>query len=128
MLSAVTFLIGRLTSPLWRPMVGRRWLPIWAMVHHRGRRSGRAYATPVQIRTMGPDHFVIAVPWPERSQWFRNVLAAGGCTLTWRGAEHRTDAPTLITASEAAPAYTRLERFLIRLTGLTQFLRLHRAA
>jgi deazaflavin-dependent oxidoreductase (nitroreductase family) len=109
-------------------MVGRRWLPIWAMVHHRGRRSGRAYATPVQIRTMGPDHFVIAVPWPERSQWFRNVLAAGGCTLTWRGAEHRTDAPTLISANEAAPAYTRLERFLIRLTGLSQFLRLHRAA
>ena len=127
MLSALTYRLARLTTVVWRPMVGRRWLPMWAMLHHRGRRSGRLHSTPVQIRTMG-DHFVVAVPWPDRSQWIRNVLAAGGCTLTWRGEKHQTDAPALIGPSEAAPAYNRLERVLIRLFRLRRFVRLHRVA
>jgi hypothetical protein len=56
----------------------------------------------------------------------RNVEAAGGCTLTWRGREIWADRPEQIGPIEAAPAYTRLERFLIRLTRLDHFLRLRR--
>ena len=125
LLSRLTYAVARFTTIFWRPMAGRRGLPMWAILHTRGRRTGRPYSTPVQVRTT-PDHFVIAIPWPERSQWVRNVQAAGGCTLTWRGREHRADAPELIGPSEAAPAYNRLERFLIRLTGLDRFMRLRR--
>jgi hypothetical protein len=75
-LSALTYWLARITTLAWRPMVGRRWLPMWAMLHYRGRRSGRLRSTPVQIRTMGDEYFVVAVPWPERSQWIRNVMSA----------------------------------------------------
>lgn len=126
-LGALTYRLAKVTTPLWRPMVGRRALPQWAMVHYRGRRTGRERTTPVQVRTHG-EFFVIAVPWPSRSQWHRNVLAAGGCVLRWRGSDHRTDAPALITAREAAAAYNAVERFLIRLTRLDVFLRLHRVS
>ena len=126
-LSALTYRVARTTTILWRPMVGRRWLPMWAMLHTRGRRSGRPFSTPVQVRTH--EHwFVIALPWPERSQWVQNVEAAAGCRLTWRGEEHWTDAPERVDRAQAWPAYNRLERLLIRLTGLRHFLRLRRAA
>ena len=127
LLSALPYWAARTSTVLWRPMVGRRWLPMWAMVHTRGRRTGRRYSTPVQVRTHG-QWFVIALPWPERSQWVRNVEAAGGCTLTWRGEEHWVDTPERIGRAEAAPAYNRLEQLLIRLTGLDYFLRLRRVA
>jgi deazaflavin-dependent oxidoreductase (nitroreductase family) len=123
MLSAVTYRLARLSTPLWRPMVGRRALPMWAMLHHVGRRSGRTYSTPVQVREMG-DQLVVAIPWPDRSQWVRNVVAAGGCTVTWKGKDRQTDSPVRIGPAEAAPAYNRVERFLIRRTGLENFLRL----
>ena len=126
LLSTLTYWAARITTILWRPMVGHRWLPMWAMVHSRGRRTGRLYSTPVQVRTQD-EWFVIALPWPKRSQWVHNVEAAGGCWLTWRGEERWADSPERIGPAEAAPAYDRLERLLIRVTGLDHFLRLRRA-
>lgn len=124
--SGLAFRLAKASTVLWRPMVGRRWLPAWAMVHTRARHTGRPYSTPVQVRTHG-DHFVIALPWPDRSEWIRNVEAAGGCTLTWRGEEHRADAPERIGYTQAAPAYSAFERFLIRLFRWPDhYLRLHR--
>ena len=124
--SVLTYWAARTSTALWRPMVGHRWLPMWAMVHTRGRRSGRPYSTPVQLRTH-EQWFVIALPWQKRSQWVHNVEAAGGCRLTWRGEEHLAAAPERIGRAQAAPAYNRLERLLIRLTGLDHFLKLRHA-
>lgn len=123
MLSGLTYRMARLSTPLWRPMVGRRLLPQWAMLHHVGRRSGIRRSTPVQVRHLR-GHLVVAVPWPDRSQWVRNVMASGGCEVTWKGRERRTDSPERIGPEEAAAAYNRVERALIRLTGLRNFVRL----
>lgn len=117
--------LARATTPLWRPMSGRRLLPLWAVVHHRGRRTGREYSTPVQIRTT-PDEFVIALPFGAATQWVRNVQAAGGCTITWRGREHEADAPRIVGRTEAASAYSAWERPLIRIVGIHSFVRLRR--
>ena len=62
-----------------------RYLPGFAVVHHRGRRTGREYRTPVSLFTVG-DRFVIALAYGPRTDWVRNVLAAGGCTIETRGA------------------------------------------
>jgi hypothetical protein len=32
-----------------------------------------------------PDGFVIALTYGPDRDWVRNVLAAGGCTIEWRG-------------------------------------------
>jgi deazaflavin-dependent oxidoreductase (nitroreductase family) len=52
-------------------------LPPWAVVLHRGRRSGRRHRTPVlafiRDRTM-----IIALLYGEESDWLRNLRAAGG--------------------------------------------------
>ena len=50
-----------------------------AVVRHVGRRSGRAYETPV-VEVEHDDSFLIALPYGERTDWLRNVLATGSAT------------------------------------------------
>lgn len=124
-LARVTRRLARATTPLSKPMAGRRFLPLWAVVHHRGRRSGRSYAIPVAVRA-SREAFVIPLPWGDATQWVRNVQAAGGCTVTWRGRDHEADAPEIIGWTEGAPAFHRLHRPLLRIGGVNRFLRLRR--
>ncbi len=60
------------------------YLPGFAIVNHVGRKSGRAYRTPVNVfRTDGG--YIIALTYGSESEWVKNVLAAGSCELQTRG-------------------------------------------
>ena len=61
-----------------------RWLPGFGVVHHVGRRSGRAYRTPVNLFP-SDGGYLIALTYGEHTEWVRNVLAAGGCVVETRG-------------------------------------------
>jgi deazaflavin-dependent oxidoreductase (nitroreductase family) len=54
-------------------------------VHHVGRKSGQPYAIPVNVFRQG-DTWIIALTYGSESDWVKNVLAAGGCTLKTRRA------------------------------------------
>ncbi|MFC7449784.1 nitroreductase family deazaflavin-dependent oxidoreductase [Rhodococcus daqingensis] len=60
------------------------WLPGFAIVLHRGRRSGRLYRTPVNVFRRG-DGYRFALTYGPDSDWVRNVLAAGHVDITTRG-------------------------------------------
>ena len=65
----------RLVNPiqmLWAPR-----LPPWAVIVHRGRRSGAEHRTPVLAWRSGSTLYVVLF-YGSRAQWVRNVLAAGG--------------------------------------------------
>src|SRR5215472_14302219 len=69
------FYVGsRLLNPLAVKLAGSRALPMLAVIQHRGRRSGRAYATPAGARPTS-EGFVIPLTFGERTDWFRNVQA-----------------------------------------------------
>ena len=102
-----------------------RLFPLWAIVHYRGRRTGRELSTPVQVRTT-PSEFLIALPWGSRTQWVRNVQAAGRCTVTWRGTDHPADSPRVLSLDEAT-AFRSWERAALRLVRISEFLSLRRA-
>jgi hypothetical protein len=76
--------IARFTSPVTMPLAGKRWNPIFAVVEHRGRKTGRPYTTPVAARRI-PGGFVIALAFGAQVDWYRNLVAAGGATIRWRG-------------------------------------------
>ena len=116
----------RATDPITRPLAGRRFFKLWAVVHHVGRRSGTHYATPVAIVTT-PDGFVIPLPWGERTQWARNVLEAGGCELRWGGSDYSLVDPQLIDRSEADRFFNRALRIGLSTFGMSVFLRLRKA-
>lgn len=98
--------MARLTAPMVRVMAGRRFFPLYAVVHHTGRRTGRALALPVAL-LVTPEEFVITLPWGPGTNWVRNVLAAGGCRLRWKGADHQVTAPEVIDAARARTYFTR---------------------
>jgi deazaflavin-dependent oxidoreductase (nitroreductase family) len=59
-------------------------VPGMGVVIHRGRKTGRQYRTPVLVFRRG-DRYVIALTYGPETDWVKNVLAAGGCTLETRG-------------------------------------------
>ncbi|BBH67995.1 nitroreductase [Actinoplanes sp. OR16] len=100
------------TTPTVVKLAGRRWSP-WAVVHHRGRKTGRDLAVPVVVMAT-PTEFVINLPWGPTTNWVRNVQAAGACTITWKGADHRATAPRILSEAEARPYYSRLSWTIAR--------------
>jgi deazaflavin-dependent oxidoreductase (nitroreductase family) len=70
-------------NPLMRRIAGR--LPLFGLLTHVGRRSGRAYTIPVNVFRDGEHGYRVALTYGRDAQWARNVLAAGGCTLRTRG-------------------------------------------
>ena len=114
----------RQSGPLFKPLAGRRFVTIWAMISYRGRRTGKEYAAPIAIgRT--PDSFVIPLPFAG-AQWVLNVLAAGECTIRWNGQEwHATD-PQIIDKAEAASAFGPIPRVALRFLPIDRFLRVRR--
>lgn len=95
------------TAPLAKVLAGRAWFPIWGVVHHVGRRSGRRYAVPVAlVPVVRADIVLIGLPWGSGTNWTQNVLAAGQATLTWKGRDWLVDGPRLAGVAEAT-AITR---------------------
>jgi deazaflavin-dependent oxidoreductase (nitroreductase family) len=78
-------------------------LPPWAVIVHTGRRSGRTYRTPVLAFRRGR-RFEVAVLYGERSDWVRNLLAAGGGRVVRGGRTYELREPRLLAASEAQVA------------------------
>jgi len=114
--------VARVVNPLVLRIAGRRHMPIVGIVHHRGRKSGRAYATPLGVRPAPGGGFVIPLSFSAASQWYQNILAAGGCVITYRGADHTVAGPVVVDRATAGPGYPRYERLALRLIGINEFL------
>lgn len=84
-------------------LAGHRILPVWAVLRHRGRSSGKEYATPVAVIPTATT-FLIGLPWGRRTDWVRNVRAAGGCTVRWKGHDFTCTDPTFVGKDVAVAA------------------------
>lgn len=107
--------------PRWMPAFNRRfvnpvqriwapWLPPFALVEHTGRRSGRAYRTPVlAFRSQS----ALAIPLLYgRTDWVRNVLAAAGTDLRRAGRRTHVSNPRIVGECDRA----RIPRILRSVT------------
>jgi deazaflavin-dependent oxidoreductase (nitroreductase family) len=117
---------ARFVNPVILLIAGRRWMPVVGILHHRGRRSGRDYATPIGMRPLG-DSFVIPRTFSENAAWYLNVKAAGWCAVTYLGSKHALIEPEVVDFAMAAPAFPRYELWQFRLIGINEYLRLARA-
>jgi deazaflavin-dependent oxidoreductase (nitroreductase family) len=115
----------RLLNPMIVQLAGKRHVRAYAVIEHRGRRSGRVYATPVAAVPTA-DGFVVPMAFGEQADWFRNVLAAGECVIRWNGAAYHVVEPELIDSATARQALGRVERLLAPLFA-HQFVRLRLA-
>jgi deazaflavin-dependent oxidoreductase (nitroreductase family) len=110
----------RVTNRVLGPAAGR--LPFFGVIHHRGRRSGRSYRTPVNVFRSG-DGFVVALTY-GRTDWVRNVLASSGCEIEQRGRRYRATSPRLISRADAARSIPAVVRLVLILLRVEEFLHL----
>ena len=113
--------VSRATSGLAMPLAGKRWNPIFAVVEHKGRRSGRDYETPVAARRVS-NGFVISLAFGAQVDWYRNLIAAGGGKIRWRGREYPVSAPQAIDASTARTAFHPIQRALLGVARVDGFI------
>jgi deazaflavin-dependent oxidoreductase (nitroreductase family) len=59
------------------------WLPYFAIIGYRGRKSGKWYRTPMNVFRDG-ESYVFALTYGSDVQWVQNVLAAGEADLQIR--------------------------------------------
>ena len=114
------------SNPALSRFSGNRWFPLWGLLEHRGRRSGRVYQTPVAPRRTA-DGFVISLAFGEQADWCRNVLAEGGGALRWMGRRYELTEPEIIGPAEAAAAFNRFQRLMLRPMGVHSYMRVRAA-
>jgi len=95
------------------PLAGHRFLPVWVVLRHRGRRTGKEYAVPLAVIPTETT-FVIALPWGPETDWVRNVRAAGRCTVRWKGADYECTEPRFVDTEAALAAARGLTRRVLR--------------
>src|SRR2546421_11831411 len=96
---------SRMLNPLVLLLAGTRLLPLYGVIAHRGRRSGKVFHTPVVVRPT-PAGFIVPMPWGETTDWYRNIRAAGGCEIRWKGRTYVMVDPQVLNAEEALSAFS----------------------
>ena len=114
--------VARVVNPLVLRFAGGRHMPVLGVLHHRGRRTGREYATPLGIRPTAGGGFVMPLTFGEAAGWYRNIQAAGRCVVTWRGSDHAVADPVIVDRAAALAAFPRYERLALRAIGVNEFL------
>jgi deazaflavin-dependent oxidoreductase (nitroreductase family) len=94
-----------------------------SVVHHVGRRSGAAYATPV-VPVESEDGFIIALPYGTRADWVQNVLAAGRATITHGGRTFEVRDPDVVPTEKVERYFDEPERRAHRAFNVVECLRL----
>ena len=113
--------VNRYINPITRPLAKR--LPNFAILTHRGRKSGRTYRTPINVFRRGDEYFFF-LTYGSDVQWVKNILATGSCSIETRGRVVELVEPELITDPELRPAPPHVRFVERRIAGVTQYLRM----
>ena len=76
--------------------------PLWSIIEHHGRVSGRRYRTPVLAIAVG-DFTYTPLPYGEDVDWLKNVLDRGSYRLKTNGRWSEIVDPIVIEAGVALP-------------------------
>ncbi|MEU5877737.1 nitroreductase family deazaflavin-dependent oxidoreductase [Spirillospora sp. NPDC047279] len=80
---------------VWAPYL----LP-WAVIVHRGRRTGREYRTPVTAFRSG-DRILVGLPYGADTDWVRNLVVRGHGGVERAGRVRRISNPRVLDSSSA---------------------------
>lgn len=98
-----------------------RRVPLMAVVHHRGRTSGRPYSNPVLAFPDGPE-WIFALTYGSDVDWVRNVVAAGGCWVEHRGHRVELTDPALRHDPSLRSRVPAVLRPILAVSGVSEFL------
>jgi len=121
--------LARFNRSIANPVVRRfaGWLPPLAIVLHRGRRTGRAFATPV-LAFGTADGLVVGVLYGIDSDWVRNVQAAGRAQVRRRGVVRDYQRARFVSSEEGVRLLPAPVGVVFRALKVRGFIRLETAA
>ncbi len=93
-----------------------RFLPGFAVVQHRGRTSGKDYETVVNA--MRADGLLAIGLIHGKTNWVKNVLAAGGADIRLRSGTVHVTNPRVIEKGADDPALPKRVRSMARRAGV----------
>jgi deazaflavin-dependent oxidoreductase (nitroreductase family) len=96
-----------------------------SIIRHRGRVSGQAYETPVGA-VATDDGFLIALVYGSRTNWLRNVLAAGSATIVNEGRAYAVDRPEVVSMRDVSASFSPGDQRGFRWLAVDQALRVRR--
>jgi deazaflavin-dependent oxidoreductase (nitroreductase family) len=99
----------------------------FSLVRHVGRKTGKAYETPIMLASHGND-FIAELTYGPQVAWYRNVVAAGQCTVLVKGVEYRIDAIQPCDPDVGMRAFGYPAALVLRLLRRHEFRLLHVAA
>lgn len=97
-----------------------------SVIEHVGRRSGKTYETPVDIIET-TTRLLIALPYGARTDWLRNVLAAGAATVVSGGERIPVERPAVVATADVEELIPVRTLRTLRLFGVSQCLSLEKA-
>jgi deazaflavin-dependent oxidoreductase (nitroreductase family) len=112
--------IARSFGPIANRFAGRRFFPLWVILRHTGRTSGKPYATTV-VALHTPDGFMVPLPFGSDTQWAKNLFAAGGGSLRSHGREYQIVEPRIVDREAAGAHLPAPLRFVAGRLGLRQY-------
>ena len=94
---------------------------------HVGRSSGRTYRTPLDAHPL-PDGYLFIPMYGVRTDWVRNVLAAGTARLLIGGEEMQLESPRMVRKQDIWPLLPAGAKTPLGISGESELLRmdLHR--
>jgi deazaflavin-dependent oxidoreductase (nitroreductase family) len=95
-----------------------------ALLHHVGRRSGKAYSTPLTAHR-SEDTIIVPLPYGTEVDWLRNVQAAGRGVVELDGRCVTIDGPEVVSVDRVTALLPPFVARLAQLHKTEHALRLH---
>ena len=92
----------------------------FGVVHHRGRKSGREYQTPINC-CVRDGVLTVALTYGPAVDWLRNLEAAGGGRVVIRGRLVEIGPPLIISTEEGLKRMPPAVRLALRSLDVTEF-------
>jgi hypothetical protein len=89
----------------------------FSILRHEGRKSGKFYAIPILAEPV-ENGFVIALTYGKKVDWCANVLAKGGCKLTWKEKEYALANPRFVDREVGLTAFPSILRMMLKGAGI----------
>lgn len=107
-------------NPIIKLIAGRFF---YALVIHTGRRSGKAYSTPV-VATKKDEFVFVPLPYGANTDWLLNVQAKGECLVKLKSQCYSLVNPETVEPAVALSAFPATLQRAFKRAKVNQFLRL----
>ena len=119
----LTWYHKHVTNPVWvRFFAGRS--ANSALLHHVGRKSGKAFVTPLTAHK-SEDTIIIPMPYGTETDWLRNLQAASQGVVELDNRSYSVDEPEVVPVDEVMPLLSPMVARIVQLHETEKALRLH---